>query len=249
MIMFIRNFFPWWDSNLDGNLRCHCTVIFMRVHMFMCNYVDGELLDDPVKGKHLISYERKYAAYLRELPFYADWFAYNMFTPFAFCGESIEYGIFDDFINMRGDITKMRPFSNVFSAVQRHIHSLICFAVFYYLSLLATPLGMMESEFQEHPFWYKIVYMFIAANSKVYYLFSRFVNHESGLIATGISFKAKDEKTAQEYNSVRCMDIQCFHWGITAKDSISGWNMRTQHWLKYYVMMRSMDRNLPKGTF
>ena len=25
--------------------------------------------------------------------------------------------------------------------------------------------------------------------------------------------------------------------------------MRTQHWLKYYVMMRSMDRSLPRGTF
>jgi len=79
--------------------------------------VDGEVLDDPVKGKHLTNYERKNAAYVRELPSFKDWFIYNMFTPFAFVGESIEYGIFDDFINMRGDIIKMRPFSNVFSAV------------------------------------------------------------------------------------------------------------------------------------
>ena len=186
---------------------------------------------------------------MRELPSYADWFAYNMFTPFAFCGESIEYGIFYDFINMRGDITKMRPFSNVFSAVQRHIHSLICFAVFYNLSLLAEPLGMTGPEFYEHPFWYKLVYMLIASNRSSYYLFSRFVSQEGGLIATGISFKAKDEKTAEEYNSIRCMDIKGFHWGNSAKEMISHWNMRTQHWLKYYVMMRSMDRNLPKGTF
>ena len=206
-IMTIRNLFPWWDSNLDGNLRVQCTVIFMRVHMFMCNYVDGEVLDDPEKGKNLISYERKYAAYVRELPAYKDWFFYNMFTPFSFCGESIEYGVFDDFINMRGDIAKMRPFSNVYSAVQRNTHSIICFAVFYYLGMLAEPLGMTGPEFHEHPFWYKSVYMLIAANSKIYALFTRFVYHEAALIATGISFKAKTEKTSQEYNSIRCMDI------------------------------------------
>ena len=90
-----------------------CTVIFMRVHMLMCNYVDGEKLDDPEKSKHLTSHEKKYAAYVRELPSFTDWFVYNMFTPFSFIGESFEYGIFDDFINMRGDITKMKPGSNV----------------------------------------------------------------------------------------------------------------------------------------
>ena len=116
-IMFVRNLFPWWNNNLDGTMRVQCTVIYMRVHMFMANYVDAELLDDPVKGKHLISYERKYAAYLLELPSYLDWFIYNTFTPFSFIGESLEYGIFDDYINMRGDITKMRPFSNAFSAL------------------------------------------------------------------------------------------------------------------------------------
>ena len=175
---------------------------------------------------------------MRELPPFADWFVFNMFTPFSFIGESIEYGIFDDFINMRGDITKMRPLSNIFPALLRNVHSLICFAVFYYLGLLAEPLGMTGAEFQEQPCWYKLVYMLIAANSKIHFLFARFVYHEAGLIATGISYKAKDEKTSQEYNSIRCMDIQRFHWGQTAKDSIANWNMRTQHWLKYYVMMR-----------
>lgn len=146
-IMFVRNLFPWWDNYLDGTLRVQCTVIFMRVHMFMCNYVDGELLDDPVKGKHLTTYERKCAAYVRELPPFKDWLTYNMFTPFSFIGESIEYGLFDDYINMRGDITKMRPFSNVFAAVQRNVHSIICIAVYYYLSMIAEPMGMTKLDF------------------------------------------------------------------------------------------------------
>ena len=117
----------------------------------MCNYVDGELLDDPVKGKHLISYERKHAAYVRELPAYKDWFIYNMFTPFSFVGELIEYGIFDDFINMRSDVRKMRPFSNIWPAVERNIHSIICIALFSNLSLLAEPLYLSKPEFQDQP--------------------------------------------------------------------------------------------------
>ena len=45
------------------------------------------------------------------------------------------------------------------------------------------------------------------------------------------------------------MDILAFTWSPTAKDSIANWNMRTQHWLKYYIMLRQMDRNKPKGSF
>ena len=72
-----------------------------------------------------------------------------------------------------------------------------------------------------------MVYMLIAANSKIYFLFARFVYHEASLIASGISYRAKNEKSPEEYNSIRCMDITNFHWGVTAKDSIANWNMRT----------------------
>ena len=58
IVMTIRSFFTWWETILDGAPRLHCTVIWMRVHMTMCNFVDAELLDDPVKGKHLTTRER-----------------------------------------------------------------------------------------------------------------------------------------------------------------------------------------------
>ena len=249
IIMTIRSFFCWWETILDGAPRLQCTVIFMRVHMTMSNFVDAELLDDPVKGKYLTSRERHFAEYLRKVPSFMDWFNYNMFTPFSFIGESIEYGIFDDFINYRGDITKMRPYSNIFPAVRRQIESIICFSVFYSLSFIAEPLDMVKPEFLAHPFWYKVVFLVLAANCKINLLFSRFVYHEAGLIATGISYRARGEKTTEEYNSIRCMDILAFTWSPTAKESISNWNMRTQHWLKYYIMLRQMDRTKSKGSF
>ena len=86
---------------------------------------------------------------------------------------------------------------------------------------------MATPEFMEHNFIYKFIFLLIAANSKIYNLFSRFVYHEAGLIASGMSYKAKDEKNPEEFNSIRCMDITSFNWGTTAKDSISKWNMRT----------------------
>jgi len=70
----------------------------------MCNYIDGELLDDPVKGAHLTQRERKYAEYFRERPSFEDWCHYNFFLPFSFIGEFYEYGTFIDFINYQGDV-------------------------------------------------------------------------------------------------------------------------------------------------
>lgn len=53
-IMVLRCAFMWWETNLDGAMRVQCTVIFMRVHIFMCNYIDAEVLDDAEKGKYLL---------------------------------------------------------------------------------------------------------------------------------------------------------------------------------------------------
>ena len=72
-----------------------------------------------------------------------------------------------------------------------------------------------------------MVYMLMAANSKIYFLFARFCYHEASMIASGISYRAKNEKSPEEYNSLRSVDITGFHWGETAKDSIANWNMRT----------------------
>ena len=90
----------------------------------------------------------------------------------------------------------------------RNVHSFTCFAVFYYLTIIADPMAVTTTEFAEHPFWFKLVYMVLAGNCKLYQLTTRFVAQEANLIATGISFKAKDEKVPEEYNSIRCIDIK-----------------------------------------
>ena len=44
------------------------------------------------------------------------------------------------------------------------------------------------------------------------------------------------------------MDIGKFSLSASCKESIGGWNMMVQHWLKYYVMIRAMDRTRSKKT-
>jgi len=117
----------------------------------MCNYIDGELLDDPVKGAHLTQRERKYAEYLRERPSFEDWCHYNFFLPFSFIGDFYEYGAFIDFINYQGDVKKMRPLSNFVPALQRFCEQLLCWTVYYQMGQMANIYFMAEPEFLEYP--------------------------------------------------------------------------------------------------
>ena len=213
LIMTLRCGFLWWKNDGDGTMRVQCTVIFMRVHMFMCNYMDAKILDDSEKSKLMTAHERKYASYVRTLPSFADWCHYHMFAPFSFMGESIEYGIFDDFINFRGDIKKMRPFANVVPAIRRHLEHLMCCFVFYSLGAMAPLDEMTKPDFLDTQFWHKVIFMVIAANSRIYFLFARFVYHEAALIASGISYRAKTDKNHEEFNSIRSMDLMNFMWG------------------------------------
>lgn len=73
-----------------------------------------------------------------------------------------------------------------------------------------------------------------------------FVSHEASLIACGFGYRARQEKKPEEFNTVRSMDIKRFSFSSSCKESIAGWNMRTQHWLKYYCMVRQMDRTQSK---
>ena len=196
-IMAVRNFFPWYETILDGTGRMQCTVVFMRTWMLLANYVDAEYLDDAEKSKHVFRRERKYAEYLRQIPSFADYFHYHMFLPLCFIGDCYEFGTFIDFINMRGDIAKMKLFSNLGAFLLRYIEHLLCWYLFYQLGLIADPLKMAEPSFLEHPLWYRSVYMLLAANSRIYFLFARFSYHEVGMIGSGISYQAETEKSGE----------------------------------------------------
>ncbi len=44
-------------------------------------------------------------------------------------GPSFEYKDWEDFLNLKGDYAKLRPFSNYSKAITRYVQGLLCFAV------------------------------------------------------------------------------------------------------------------------
>ena len=253
-LMLLRNIYPYWDGSLDGFPRTQMTSIFMRIHIFLCNFSDAEILDDPEKGMHLSLLERKHAACLRERPSFADWFHFNCFTPFTYFGGQCEYSHWIDWVDRRGDVTKMQRWSNLLPALKRMGHAWLCFALFYGLSQIATPETMLDaavlshSEGSEAQTPLKVIWLVLIASNKIYLLFGMFVSHEASTIACGIGYKARQDGQPEEFNSLRSMDISKFTFSASCKESIAGWNMRVQHWLKYYVMIRQMDRTKSKKS-
>ena len=254
VFMLLRNVFPYWDGSLDGFPRTQVTSIFMRIHIFLCNFLDAEMLDDPDKGMHLSLLERKHAACLRERPTFADWFHFNCFTPFTYFGGCCEYSHWIEWVECRGDVTKMQRWSNFGPALRRMGQAWLCFTLFYLLNLVATPQTMLDAALASHtevgealnPL--QVIWLVLIASNKIYLLFGMFVSHEASLIACGFGYKARQEKQMEEFNTLRSMDIKKFTFSASCKDSISGWNMMVQHWLKYYVMVRQMDRTQSKKT-
>ncbi len=139
----------------------------------------------------------------------------------------------------------MRPWSNLEPALRRQLHALICFAIYYGLSKYATPMSMIAPENLNQSFWWTMVLVCIASN-KIFLLWGMFISHESCLIASGIGFRARKDKIPEDYNIIRSMDVIKFTCSSSVKETIASWNMRTNHWLKYYVMTRNMDRTLPR---
>jgi len=249
--MMIRNIYPFWDGSLDGFPRTQVTSIFMRIHIFLCNFSDAEILDDPARGMHLSLLERKHAGYLRETPSFADWFHFNCFTPFTYFGGQCEYSYWIDWVECRGDVTKMQRWANLKPALRRLFDAWLCFGLFYCLNLIANPQTMLDavngSETPAMSPW-QVVWLVLIASNKIYLLFGMFVSHEASMIACGFGYRARQEKQPEEFNTLQSMDIQKFTFSSSCKESVGAWNMRTQHWLKYYVMVRQMDRTQSKKT-
>jgi len=66
-------------------------------------------------------------------------------------------------------------------------------------------------------------------------------------VAAGFGYHVKDG--AREYNTVKSMNIRKFAFATDISHLTNNWNVQIHHWLKYYVMMRLLDRKKPRGSF
>ena len=70
---------------------------------------------------------------------------------------------------------------------------------------------------------------------------------EANFVASGISYRAKTEKTPETYNHLRWVKVWAFETMQHPMDATGNWNIGSHLWLKYYIMLRWIDRKLPRG--
>ena len=75
---------------------------------------------------------------------------------------------------------------------------------------------------------------------------------EANFIACGqgyspASVDQKGVKTSENFNSIRQIDEVAFVTMASYDKALHNWNIQAHNWLKYYVMLRLMDRSKPRG--
>ena len=63
-----------------------------------------------------------------------------------------------------------------------------------------------------------------------------------------MSYRAKTEKLPEEFNSIRTVNIFDFEKMQSPSQATGSWNIQVQVWLKYYILIRLMDRKKARGT-
>ena len=93
---------------------------FIKIHMITTSYRNARLIDDPEKSKVLSPYLIKHAQCLRKAPSLIGWTMYMLdVNSAASAGPTIEYSVFNQWVNVEGDFAKMRPCSNLIATIKR----------------------------------------------------------------------------------------------------------------------------------
>lgn len=74
---------------------------------------------------------------------------------------------------------------------------------------------------------------------------------ESSLAAAGFGYAAdmvNGKVQNERFNTINTLHIKDFYTGTTTNQLMVNWNVQIHYWLKYYVMLRCMDRSLPRGS-
>lgn len=220
---------------------------FIKLHMFAVNYDNAGKLDDPEKCKNLTTREKYFAESLRERLSFAEWLQYFFFCGSSVSGMSHEYRDFDEFINLKAGYAKIPKNRLIGHAAKRFAHMIICVVLMVVLSLNVSFDTLLTEEWTSKPFIWRAGYLIAAIHIKVLTLFIGFVSQETNFIACGQGYKPATKDEPENFNSLRVISIWSFESQISWTEAISKWNIQVHLWLKYYIMLRLMDRKKPKG--
>lgn len=112
-LLTLGNIIEHYKEETGYNISTLAMITFVKQYMLATNYRDG---NGDLDG-WLTSREKKYA--LKDLPTFTDYCNYLFPLVSSVIGPSFEYKDWNDYLNVRGDYAKMRPFSNYFDAFKR----------------------------------------------------------------------------------------------------------------------------------
>ena len=188
-LVLMTGHFRYWSMSMKGHdWNTGNMIAFAKMHMTLCSLWDAEKVVNSMKKskkeeagaedetKWMTARERHNANYLLTLPSFIDWVHYMSFMVSISIGPMCEYSTFTDFINLneKCDATKMRPYSNWYTACKRFIEVFLCAGLFMYLNGTFDWWYLTKTEFVNDPLWYKLYYLLMSMQVMIWQLFTGF---------------------------------------------------------------------------
>lgn len=140
----------------------------------------------------------------------------------------------------------MKAFSNYPTAFKRLFQGILCTIISQTINSYAPKAYLLEPQFGQENYIYKILLTIGAMQSVIWNYFSGFCIIEANLIACGLGYI--NDNGQESFNNIRMVGIIPIETSTTFQYIGQNWNIPIHYWLKYYVMLRLMDRSKPKGA-
>lgn len=219
-----------------GSWRMDITTIFMilalKFSSFGYCYQDGGLKVEEVP-KFMSNYK------VQELDLF-DYLGYIYFFPTGLMGPFIEYKDFNDYINCRGDYSKIP--SVLVPSILRLLQAILACAIYLYFKDVFTVHHYLNSSG-----FAKVIAFFLLLCQKCKF-YVAFIMSESICRASGITFeRLHNEKNADfvdSFDKIINVKVKECEINATARGFFKNWNISVHNYLKRYIYFR----NSPKGT-
>ena len=107
---------------------------------------------------------------------------------------------------------------------------------------------MIKPEFGQHALIYKLGFLLGSLHGILWCYISFLVIGESNMLAAGFGYRV-DANGVESYDNFVSMNVKNFALARDVSDFTTNWNVQVHYWLKYYVMLRVMDRSQKRGVY
>ena len=185
---------------------------------------------------------------LKEIPKFTDYFCYMFFMGTIMVGPCLEFRTFNDWIYLQGKFEAIPQWGQLKTLLIRFCTGLLTIATFIALSSYFSFNYMKTEEFANDPRGFLYRSFYLCACIQMYWesYFTGFCLMDCALIACGIGYSPKTETQEETYNAISSVNIISLDKAYTVSQLMSNWNIQVHNWLKYYVMLRWIDKSKPK---